>query len=298
MMRAVGVTEFGGPEVLQVLQVDEPDVGPGEVRIDVRAASVVPADALFRSGALAARLTTGPPWIPGTEVAGVVERAPGAGPWHIGDEVIAIVVPFHQRPGAYAERVVVPVGSVALRPQSCDFARAATLPMSGLTASALLDLLPIEVTSTLAVTGAAGVVGGFVRQLAERIGVTVLSDAPDGELNRGADYASQIRRLAPDGVDAIVDSAGIGQPLMGAVRDGGTFASLRSANLQPEREISLVNVLVWNHAEDQARLANLSNLVDKGDLVLPQVQAFAPEDARQAHEALGASGRARGVLVF
>jgi NADPH:quinone reductase-like Zn-dependent oxidoreductase len=300
-MRAVGLTEFGGPEALKVLELDEPHAGHGEVRIRVRAASVAPADGLFRSGALAARLTSPAPWVPGTEVAGVVDEAPEGSPWAVGDEVIAIVVPFHQRPGAYAEHVVVPDGSVGPRPQSYDFATAAALPMSGLTASALVELLRLERGESVAVTGAGGVVGSLVVQLARRAGATVLADAAGGdeELVRGGDYAQQIRRLHPDGVDVLVDAALIGASLLPAVRDGGRAAALRAGLLESERDISIVSVSVWDYAEDGARLRALSSLLDEGELVPPEVRAFSMEDAAAAHEALGRRGqRARSVLVF
>jgi NADPH:quinone reductase len=300
-MRAVGVTEFGGPEALNEVDVEEPHAGPEEVRIAVRAASVVPADGLFRNGALAARLTTPPPWIPGTEIAGVVDEAADGAPWKVGDEVVAIVVPFHQRPGGYAERVVVPVGSVGPRPKTCDFATSATLPMSGLTASALVDLLRLASGETLAVTGAGGVVGGMVLQLAKRVGATVIADAPGGDalIDRATDYAPQIRRLYPNGVDVVVDAALIGQSLLGAVRDGGRAASLRAGQLEPERDISVTSVSVWDYATDGARLAALASLVDDGQLVLPPVRPFPAEEAAAAHELLGKRGqRGRSVLLF
>jgi NADPH:quinone reductase-like Zn-dependent oxidoreductase len=231
----------------------------------------------------------------------VVDEAPDGGPWRIGDEVVAIVVPFHQRPGAYAEGVVVPVGSVGPRPRVCDFPTAATLPMSGLTASALLTLLDLHPKDTLAVTGAGGVVGGLVLQLARHAGVTVIADAPGGDdqIDRDDDYPTQIRRLCPDGVDAAVDAALIGEPLLEAVRDGGALASLRVVQLPPQRGISVLGVSVWDYAQDAPRLAELCSLVDEGHVVLPAARTFTPEEAGAAHERLGVRGqRARGVLVW
>lgn len=300
-MRAVAVTRFGGPEVLEVQDIDEPHAGPGEIRISVEAASVVPADGLFRSGALAARLSTPAPWVPGTEVSGTVDEAPDGGPWQIGDEVVAIVVPWHQRRGAYAAKVVVPSASAASHPRSADLMSAATLPMSGLTASALLDLLDLGPGQTLAVVGAGGVVGGFLVQLARRAGATVMGDGGDCDvaLRRDADYVEQIRETAPDGVDALVDAAVIGESLAAAVRDGGRLASLRATSAIPGRDISVVGISVWDYATDSARLAMLSALVDRGELHLPAIQTFSPDEAPAAHERLSARRqRARGVLAF
>jgi NADPH:quinone reductase-like Zn-dependent oxidoreductase len=173
--------------------------------------------------------------------------------------------------------------------------------MSGLTASALVDLLRLERGESVAVTGAGGVVGSLVVQLARRAGATVLADATGGdeELVRGGDYAQQIRRLHPDGVDVLVDAAIIGASLLPAVRDGGRAASLRAGQLESERGISIVSVSVWDYAEDGARLRALSALLDDGELLPPKVRTFTMEEAASAHEALGRRGqRARSVLLF
>ena len=117
-MRAIGVTEFGGPENLQVLDVPEPHAGPGEVRIRVHAAAVNPTDSGLRAGRYAARHTGQPgPFIPGADAAGVVDEVGEGSRWSVGDRVAAVVVPFRPAGGAYADQVVVPedVGAAAAR---------------------------------------------------------------------------------------------------------------------------------------------------------------------------------------
>lgn len=115
-MKAVGFTEFGGPEVLQILELPTPEAGPGEVRIRVHAATVNAVDALQRSGP-ARSPDAQPPFVPGMEAAGVVDQiGPGTGTdLSLGDRVMAIVLPDGVH-GAYAERVVVPVNSVVRAP--------------------------------------------------------------------------------------------------------------------------------------------------------------------------------------
>ena len=117
-MRAVGVTEFGPPEVLHVVEVPDPEPGPGELRIRVHAAAVNPTDTVLRSGGRAERLKdVAPPHVPGMDVAGVLEKI-GEGTvtdLALGERVMAIVLPLGPR-GAYAERVVVPVDSVVRSP--------------------------------------------------------------------------------------------------------------------------------------------------------------------------------------
>lgn len=187
------MTQFGGPEVLQLLELPNPQVGPGEVRIAVHAAAVNPTDTLLRSGARSERYAgVPPPYIPGMDAAGVLDEIGGGvtTDLKLGDHVMAIVVPEGSH-GAYSELVVLPAESVVRTPRGASDAEAATLPMNGLTARLALDLLELEPGRTLAVTGAAGAVGGYVVELAKADGLTVIADA-------SANDEALVRRLGAD----------------------------------------------------------------------------------------------------
>src|SRR5579875_1604676 len=177
-MKAVGISEWGGPEVLHVVELPDPVAGPGQLVIRVHAASVNPTDTQLRSGERAERLRDVPGHhVPGMEAAGVVEQV---GPdvesdLAFGDRVMAIVLPLGTH-GAYAERVAVPVESVARSPRRVSDAEAATLPMNGLTARMALDVLNLSPGAVIAVTGAAGVLGSYVVQLARAAGLRVVAD--------------------------------------------------------------------------------------------------------------------------
>jgi NADPH:quinone reductase-like Zn-dependent oxidoreductase len=209
-MRAVGVTEFGGPEALHIVELPEPQAGPGEMRIRVRAAAVNPTDTLIRSGARAHQLKDiPPPYVPGMDVAGVLDQIGEdvATDLRIGERVMAIVVPSGSH-GAYAEFVVVPAGSVARAPAGATDAQAATLPMNGLTVRLALDVLDLQPGQTLAVSGAAGAVGGYAVQLGKAAGLRVIADAAPGDeqlvrelgadvvVPRGGDFGARVRVAA------------------------------------------------------------------------------------------------------
>jgi NADPH:quinone reductase len=310
-MRAVGITSFGGPEVLQIVDLPLPEATDGHVRIRVAAATVNATDTVLRTGRHgppAPELT--PPYVPGMELAGVVDAA-GPGGWQPGDRVMAIVSPSAPGGGAQAEFVVVAADSVARVPAGVSLAAAATLPMNGLTARLALDLLALRPGQTLAVTGAAGAVGGYTIQLAKHEGLRVIADAaePDAELvrglgadvvvPRGPDVAAAIRTAVPAGVDALVDAAVMGQPVLAAVRDGGQVAAVRPFRGETERSITVTLVLVGKYLHAGDKLAELADLVAEGTLSLRVAAEIPAEQAAHAHRLLEAGGvRGRLVLTF
>jgi NADPH:quinone reductase-like Zn-dependent oxidoreductase len=168
-MQAIGLTEFGGPEVLHVITLPSPEPGAGEVRVRVHAVAVNPTDATFRAGGRAAQLADRTsPWIPGVDAAGVVDKTgPGAsGRLTAGDRVIALVIPMGPHGGTYAEQIVVSESSVVRAPKNATDAEAATLLLNATAARLALDALSLSAGQTVAVTGAAGAVGGYAIQLA------------------------------------------------------------------------------------------------------------------------------------
>ena len=311
-MRAIGLTEFGGPEVLRVIELPDPVPGPGEVRIRVHAASVSPTDALLRAGAAPAWFEGRPgPYVPGMDAAGVVDAI---GPdtdtaLRPGDPVIAIVRAYGPRGGAYAELVVVPAQSVVPIPSGADFPAAATLPMNALTARLALDLLAVPAGGTVAVTGAAGAFGGYAVQLARSDGLRVLADAvgrrhaTGGRPGRRRGRAARRRcrhpvpRVAPDGVDAVLDGAALNELIVPAIRDGGGLAVIRGWTGPAERGIRLHPVRVTEAATDHARLLRLRDQASTGALTLRVADVLPAGQAAQAHRRL-AEGGLRGRLVL
>jgi NADPH:quinone reductase-like Zn-dependent oxidoreductase len=315
-MRAIGFREFGGPEVLEVLDVPEPQVGDGDVRIRVHAAAVNPSDLLTRSGGGRERWAeVDPPYIPGWEAAGVVEEAGGNTGFDVGDEVLAITLPVLDGGGAYQDSIVVPSASVVRRPSGVDVFAASTIAMNGLTAMVALTLADLEPGDTLAVTGAAGALGGYVVQIASHRGLRVIADAKESDeelvrgfgateiVRRGDDVADRIREIAPDGVDALVDGSVQADLVVPALADGGRYLAVRWADVGGATEhtdrVVRHDVRVAEHVRDSGDLQELATLAGEGVLTPRVADVLPAEEAAKAHRRLEAGGlRGRLVLDF
>jgi NADPH2:quinone reductase len=313
-MRAVGVVEFGGPEALRVVDVPERHAGPGEVRLRVKAATVNPTDTYVRNGDRAEMLRKSgpPPYIPGMDVAGVVDEV-GDGVTtglSVGDRAMAIVLPSGSH-GGYSESLVLPAGSVVAAPPAASDVEASTLPMNGLTARLTLDLLDLAPGQTIAVTGAAGAYGGYMVQLAKADGLRVIADASETDealvrslgadvvVRRGDDVADRILQAVPGGVDAVADGAVQNELLFPAIRDGGGFATVRGFGGETPRGIKLHPVRVRDYVVAHDRLDRLRQQAEEGAITLRVARTFPPEEAASAHKLLEAGGiRGRLVIEF
>ena len=312
-MRAVGITEWGGPDALRVLDLPVPEAGPGQVRIRVYAAAVNPTDTLLRDGSRAEALRDVPaPHVPGMDAAGVLDQiGPGVQTGlQIGDPVIAIVLP-HGPHGAYAEQIVVPAESVVRAPAGASHAEAASLLMNALTVRAALDALDLQPGQLLAVTGAAGAVGGYAVQLGKAEGLRVVADAaPSDEklvtelgadvvVPRGDDFGARVRQVFPGGADGLVDAALLDEQAVPAVRDGGAIATVRGYQGASERGITFYPVRVRDYARETAKLDRLRQQAEQGQVTLRVAQTFPASQAAEAHRILEAGGtRGRLILEF
>jgi NADPH:quinone reductase len=310
-MNAVGFTEFGGPEVLRIVSLPVPVPGPGQVRVRVAAAGVNPTDLAFRAGGHRS-MPPGvePPYVPGMDLAGVVDAlGPGVTGWSPGDRVMAAVSPWAPGGGAQAEYVAVAADALARVPGDIDLTAAATLPMNALTVRAALDELALRPGQTLAVTGAAGAVGAYAIQLGRSEGLRVIADAAAADqdlvsrlgadviVSRGPDVAARIRQVRPAGVDALLDAAVMGAPVLPAVRDGGQVIAVRRFSGAGERGITVSQVLVSLHLHEGDRLARLAELAAAGVLWLRVADVLPASRAADAHRRFEAHG-VRGRLVL
>jgi NADPH:quinone reductase-like Zn-dependent oxidoreductase len=310
---AVGFTRFGGPEVLTVVARPMPTAGPGEVVVRVAAATVNPTDTLLRAGRLAAGMKgTPPPYTPGMEFAGHVhEVGHSVEELAVGQPVMGVTDPSGPTGGAQATYVRVPAASLAAVPEGTELSEAATIPMNGLTALMVVEELAAAGGGTVLVTGGPGAVGGYTIPLAKRAGLTVFTDGrpedqaflrdlgADEIVPRGEQLTPAVRALRPHGVDALVDTAQVGDAARALVRDGGTVVGLRSSGAAPEARLRYRLVMVGTRLTDAQSLVSLAAYVREG-VLHPRVALRLPmSQAAEAHRLVEKGGmRGRVVLTF
>jgi NADPH:quinone reductase-like Zn-dependent oxidoreductase len=214
-VKAVRFSEYGGIDVLQVADVPQPEPGPGEVLIEVKAAGINPGEAKIREGLMHSLWPATFPSGQGSDLAGVVARTgPGAAGFAAGDQVIG----FTDNRASQAGYVVVPAGNLTPKPAAVPWLAAGALNVAGITAYAAVRAVTLTEGDTLVVSGAAGGVGSIAVQLAKRARATVIglaSPANHGWLAGhgvipvayGDGAADRIRQAAGK-VDAFIDTFG------------------------------------------------------------------------------------------
>ncbi|MHA6757626.1 NADP-dependent oxidoreductase [Streptacidiphilus sp. PAMC 29251] len=297
-MKAARFSRFGGPEVLEIVDLPDPHPGPGEIRIAVRAAGVNASDWKKRQGLMDEEL----PQTLGYEAAGVVDLlGEGVADVAVGDRVFG----FSSEGAAQAELAV--LSSYAPIPPSLDFPGAAALPAAVETATRALDQLGVESGSRLLVSGASGSVGSAAVQLAVARGARVIGTASPANhdylrslgaepVAYGEGLAERVHAIAPDGVDLALDVAG-----------SGILPELITLAGGPDQVVTLADFAgaqqhgVRFSRGDSGRalhaLAEIGELTETGRFSLPVAQTFPLSEIAQAHRA-GEDGHARGKLVL
>jgi NADPH:quinone reductase-like Zn-dependent oxidoreductase len=298
MMKAVRFSRFGGPEVLEIVDLPDPHPGPGEVRIAVRAAGVNPSDWKKRKGLMDDEL----PQTMGYEAAGVVdELGEGVTDVAVGDRVFG----FSTAGAAQAELAV--LSSYAPIPPSLGFAGAAALPSAVETATRALDQLGVEDGSTLLINGASGSVGSAAVQLAVARGARVIGTASPANhdylrslgaepVAYGEGLAGRVRALAPDGVDVALDVAGSGVLPELIELAGGAGHVVTVADFAGAREHG-VRFSSGDAGRAVHALGEIGGLIESGRFALPVAQTFPLADVAEAHR-VSEHGHVRGKLVL
>ncbi len=308
--KAITYKGRGGYEVIEILQRAVRPPAAGEVRLAVKAAAVNPTDLGLRTRGF------GDPdalLVPGMDAAGGVESVgSGVTRLHAGEQVMAAVMPRRPEGGAQAQYIVVPAASVVPIPAGVSLAQASTLPMNGLTALRSLELAALQRGQVLGVSGGAGLLAHYAIALAKRQGLRVIADAKREEtelvrsygaevvVERGSAFAEAVRREVPEGVDALLDTALLGEQAFGAIRDGGVYVPVRGWGDKPgERGIRIKPVFVFEVLERTDWLELLRSMVESGQIKLRVAAQYPPERVADAQRSLEAGGvRGRPVIVF
>jgi NADPH:quinone reductase-like Zn-dependent oxidoreductase len=295
--RTAVVRTPGGPDSIEIIDVPVVEPGPGQVRVEIAGATVNPVDLALAAGVfhelglIDQPDHTGLGW----DFAGTVAAAGPDVDLPVGSRVAGLVDGFNRDFGTYAEQLVVPVRNTALVPDGLDLVSAATVPLNGLAAAQIVDLLGDGGGRSLLVTGAAGAVGGYVVSLAQDRGwrVTGLARPQDNEFVRGlgADFTA----VASPDWDAVADGAVLQEQGVALVRDGGLFVGVQPGGAPAEERGVTVRVVVTE--PDGAQLAELLDATASGRLPA-RVHAVLPLDqVANAHRAV-AKGGVRGRYVL
>ncbi|MCX5500180.1 NADP-dependent oxidoreductase [Streptomyces sp. NBC_00053] len=294
--------EYGGPEVLRVVEREMPRPGPGQVLVEVRAAGVNPLDWQLRSGAVAEMMPVEFPSVPGGDVAGVVaDVGEDVTDFAVGDEVFGSI-----GSGSYAEFALAPAAQLARKPEGVSWEVAAGLPVAVNTAYQVLADLGVKSGETLVVDGAAGGVGSVAVQIARHLGATVIGTASERNhaylrslgaepVTYGEGFAERARAVAEKEVDAAFDAAG-----------KGSLPALVELTGGPDRVVTIADHRAAEHGVRFAfagpdaireRLEQAAALVGNGELGLSVARTYALSEAADAHRE-SAGGHVRGKLII
>ncbi|KQU03113.1 alcohol dehydrogenase [Rhodococcus sp. Leaf7] len=302
-------TAFGGPEVVELREVDLGEPGDGMVLVEVRAAGVNPIDYKLYSGAFGTDSSRLPMPL-GAEASGVVlavsANADGpAGPVSVGDEVIVLA------DGAYAERIIAPAGSILPKPASLDWAEAASYLLTAATAWDIVELSGVGEGDCVLIHGASGSVGSQAIQLAVHRGAQVIGTASPRNLDAvralgavavpyGDGLLDRVRTAAPDGVDVALDTVGTDEAVdvsLALVEDRTRIVTIAAFGRAADEGFPSVG---GGNAESAARRerARLTLLDLAGSVVTVTIAAKYPLDkAARAHRELG-TNHPRGKYVL
>ena len=296
-MKMVSFAEFGGPDVLQLCDAEEPRVGPGQIRIAVRAAGVNQADWRIREGQMQAAHPIELPAGAGLDAAGLVDVVgDGVEDVEVGDRV------FGAGSATYAEFAV--LTAWARMPEGLAFEEAAGYPSVVETALRVIDQVGVQANQTLLVSGASGGVGSAVLQIARARGIAVVgtASAENQEYLRslgavattyGEGWAQRVRKIGR--IDAALDLAG-----------SGVIADLVELTGDPRKVVSIADLSAPEHGvrfsgvagSTRDALAEAARLISRGQLRMPVARTYTLAEAAAAQiESRAGHTRGRRIIV-
>jgi len=304
-MKAAFIESQGGPEQLFYGLMPDPVAGPGQVVVDIQAASVNGADCKVRNGSYTK--ITRFPYILGRDFSGVVaEVGTGVSAFKPGDAVFGVCAAGQE--GAYAEKIAIDAAILAPKPERFSHTEMAAVALVGLTALVSIeDTLGLKGGETIRIQGGAGGVGGFAVQLARHIGARVIATASAANLDyvRGLgadqviDYAKVDFTKAVSGCDAVFDTVGgdVATRSFAVLKPGGRAAFIASGPRAPEPPRPDIRSLRPDVGRDRAHLERIVALLEAGAVKMPEITPFHLSEVGMAHR-VSESRHLRGKLVF
>src|SRR6202795_2968622 len=305
-MKGAYMQKFGGPEVLQYGDLPDPVAGPGEVVVDVHAATVNAADWKFRGGEYGRHSSVKFPQIPGRDFSGVVSAVGDGADLKVGDAVFGVV--GDAKESTYFEKIAIPAALVAKKPDGLSHINAAALALTGLTAiNSVEDTLKLQRGETILIQGGAGGVAGFAIQFAKYLGARVITtcSAANVDYVRGLgadqviDYNAQNFTRMVSGCDAVFDTVGgdVAKQSFAVLKPGGRAAFIASGAEAPKPDRSDVTALRPRVARARQPLERIVELYTAGAVRPPAIKLYRLSQAADAHR-LSQSRHFRGKLVF
>jgi NADPH:quinone reductase-like Zn-dependent oxidoreductase len=304
-MKAAYIERHGGPEVIKYGDMPDPVAGPGQVVVDIVAASVNGADWKVREGK-SGQLSQFP-YILGRDFSGVVSAVgDGVTDLRIGDEMFAVCDVGQE--GAYAEKIAIKAAIVAKKTPALSHVDAAALALAGLTAICTVeDTLKLKKGETILIQGGAGGVAAFAIQLAKHLGAHVITTASaanhDYVRSIGADeiidYNAVDFTKVVKNCDAVFDTVGgdVAHRSFAVLKPGGRAAFIGSGAQAPKPDRSDVTALRPSVGRDRPHLERIVELVKIGAVRPPEIKRYKLSEAVAAHE-VSQSRHFRGKLVF
>src|ERR1700751_267822 len=304
-MKAVLLMKHGGPEVLRLGEAPDPTAGPGEVVVDIQAASINTADYKVRLGGPGHNLKF--PYILGRDFSGVVSAlGTGVTDFRVGDAVFGVTDQGVE--GCYAEKIAIKAAIIAKKPDRLGHAEAAALGLTSLTGLwGVEDTAKLKPGETILIQGGAGGVAGFAIQLAKHLGATVITTASA----RNHDYVRQLgavrvidynqedfSKVVAD-CDVVFDTVGgdVQVRSYAVLKPGGRLVWIAPAPAGFEPVRRDVQVLRPGVARDRAHLERMLALLEAGAVSPPAITRYKLADAAEAHR-VSESRHLQGKLVF
>ncbi|WP_316801420.1 NADP-dependent oxidoreductase [Pedobacter frigidisoli] len=315
-MKAIRISEFGLPKVMELKEIDRPVPKPDEILVKVYASGINPVDLVVRAGsnaALSSLLSL--PMTPGWDTAGTIEE--------LGDEVTGFQkgdavygVPNFPGDGSYAEYVVAKASQFAIKPKNICFNDAAGIPLAALTAwTAMFEFGKLKMGERILIQGASGSVGGFAVQFAKSIGAYVIGTASANNFDYlkqiGADelidYKTQKFEDLVQEVDIVLEVSSVRDnneriKSVQVLKQSGIFVSVNTDFAFNDEVIHALDEknckgeLSANHARKES-LEEIAKLIESGQVKVPQGKIFALRDAVEAHQ-LMESKSVKGKVIL